>query len=315
LTSFSVAGPLLLGRGTGAIFLDPATLKEVKYEWEKGGPGLGFRDDGSLQVRVSSDGRLFTAWQTGGSPTGLWAYRLDGTTVKGVYKHESPGTLFPNADGSTIFAPGQLYAADAAPIGKRVGGHGAGVWYVPAVQGRYYLSLNEKQGTLAVGLHLLGHDRQLAMLSEVSNVGELIDWQTGRTAYFDKHIFYVPDARVLIYLPKAKDKLVLHRLDVDALLQKSEVDYLFVTSAAPATFVPGQTLTYTPAVKSKRGGVKVKLESGPAGMTVSPKNELTWKVPDDFAEAEATVTLTISDATGQEVLHTFRLTKGQPAKN
>jgi hypothetical protein len=120
---------------------------------------------------------------------------------------------------------------------------------------------------------------------------------------------------VLVHLPKAKDKLVLHRVDVDALLQKSDVDYLFVTSAAPATFVPGQTLTYAPAVKSKKGGVKVKLESGPAGMAVSPKNELTWKVPEDFAEAETTVTLTISDATGQEVLHTFRLTKGQPAKN
>jgi hypothetical protein len=57
----------------------------------------------------------------------------------------------------------------------------------------------------------------------------------------------------------------------------------------------------------------VKLEMATAGMSVSPKNEVTWKVPEDFADAEATVTLSISDATGQEVSHTFRLTKGPGA--
>jgi hypothetical protein len=38
---------------------------------------------------------------------------------------------------------------------------------------------------------------------------------------------------------------------------------------------------------------------------------LIWKVPADFVDAEATVKLTITDATGQEVAHIFRLTKGK----
>jgi hypothetical protein len=305
--------PLLLGRTSGPIFLDPTNLKEVAYAREKNCPELGFRDDVRLQVRVSSDGRLITAWKTGGSPTGLWAWRIEGKAIKGVYKHDSPGTLFPGADGNVIFAPGQLYAADATPLGKRVGAHGSSVWYVPATQSRYYLSLNEKDKKIGLSLHLLGYDRQLVALPGVDGVGDLVDWFSGRTAMFDKHLHFIPDAKLLVLLPNTKDKLVLHRVDVDAMLEKSGIDYLFVTSTPPGRFVPGETLTYALAVKSKKGGVKVKLELGPEGMTVSAKNELTWKVPADYAEAEAAVTLTISDASGLEVPHTFRLTKGQPA--
>jgi len=61
-------------------------------------------------------------------------------------------------------------------------------------------------------------------------------------------------------------------------------------------------------VKSRKGGVKVKLESGPPGMTVSGQGRVSWKVPADFAPGEVDVILGIGDASGQETFQTFRLT-------
>jgi uncharacterized protein (TIGR03067 family) len=57
-------------------------------------------------------------------------------------------------------------------------------------------------------------------------------------------------------------------------------------------------------VWSKKGGVKVKLESGPDGMTESG-GTLSWQVPDRGSEDEAAVLLTVSDASGQETFHSF----------
>ncbi|MBI1917848.1 MAG: hypothetical protein HYS12_24400 [Planctomycetes bacterium] len=64
-------------------------------------------------------------------------------------------------------------------------------------------------------------------------------------------------------------------------------------------------------VRSKKGGVKAKLEGGPAGMKVLPEGKLVWTVPKDFSEAEVDVILTVSDASGQEVFHSFKLTVGR----
>src|SRR5439155_14035471 len=125
--------------------------------------------------------------------------------------------------------------------------------------------------------------------------------------HHDKRIHLVPDARLLVTIPSSNDKLILRRFDLDDLLAKSEVDYLLVTSQPPTTAVRGATYTYKLAVKSKKGGVKQKLESGPKGMTLSERGQLTWAVPKDWAEQEVDVILSLSDATGQEVFQTFKV--------
>jgi hypothetical protein len=54
--------------------------------------------------------------------------------------------------------------------------------------------------------------------------------------------------------------------------------------------------------------MKYQLSSGPEGMTVSPNGKVTWKVPDEFdGEDPTTVVVSITDASGQETLHTFEL--------
>jgi hypothetical protein len=110
----------------------------------------------------------------------------------------------------------------------------------------------------------------------------------------------------------AGDKLHLHKFDVDAILEKAGVDYLFV-AGRPGGATRGATFKYTPAVKSKQGGVKIKLDAGPDGMKVV-NGELTWAVPRTFADASVPVILTVSDKTGQETFHTFTLSVGDAAK-
>jgi hypothetical protein len=112
---------------------------------------------------------------------------------------------------------------------------------------------------------------------------------------------------LLAVLPKSNDQLQLYRVDVDQLLEKADRDYLLTTSKAPATAAKGTAYTYQVVVKSKKGGVKYKLDSGPKGMKIAADGKLTWDVPADFDEEETDVIVTISDASEQEIFHSFKI--------
>ncbi len=98
---------------------------------------------------------------------------------------------------------------------------------------------------------------------------------------------------------------MLHRLDLTAALEKTGIDYLFVTSLPPASATPGSTLSYAIAVQSRRGGLRYTLDSGPPGMTLSDDGKLQWSVPAGQPAGRQGVIVTITDASGQEILHAF----------
>src|SRR5262249_39234671 len=226
----------------------------------------------------------------------------------------APEKAMPGPDGRTLYAPGRLYTAEGKPLGEHVGGHGKMVWYLPALQGPYYLSLNQVQGagfaqsTLSLSVYITGNGRPLVTLPQLDGLSGLVDWVSGSTQPFERHVFLIPEAKLLVILPATKDKLVLHPFDLDKLLEKSGADYLFVQSQPVTMAVRGQEYVYPLIVRSKKGGVKVKLESGPKGMQVTSAGRLTWSVPKDFTETEADVLLSVSDDSGQEVFHRFKLT-------
>ena len=82
-----------------------------------------------------------------------------------------------------------------------------------------------------------------------------------------------------------------------------------MTGPVPRTATPGRPFAYAPAVRSKKGGVKMKLESGPDGMKFAD-GKLTWDVPKDQDGKLVDVILSVADASGQEVFHTFTLDVG-----
>jgi hypothetical protein len=71
-------------------------------------------------------------------------------------------------------------------------------------------------------------------------------------------VLFVPDAKLIAVVPPSRDRIVLHRFDVEAALDRAEIDYLFVTSRPPVD-APGKSFSYPVVVKSKKGGVKMKL--------------------------------------------------------
>ncbi len=101
--------------------------------------------------------------------------------------------------------------------------------------------------------------------------------------------------------------LTLYHLDIDKAMEESGIDYLLVTSRAPSAVAPGEAYRYPIVVKSKKGGVNYKLESGPEGMTMSKEGELQWNVPKDAEELIHSIIVLVTDSAGQETHHTFDL--------
>ena len=97
----------------------------------------------------------------------------------------------------------------------------------------------------------------------------------------------------------------MHKFDLEAALAQSDVDYFLVTSSPPRSVKRGETYAYSVAVKSKRGGVTFNLDSGPKGMEISKTGEIKWQVPADSMEGNQDVILTLRDASGQDIFHTF----------
>jgi hypothetical protein len=298
-------------------YFDPATGKEVGYELggDQNPFGMALHDAKALVLRVSADGSVVTGF--GGGP-GPEVHVIDGGRVTRYWKHIGPNQALPGPDGRTLYGIGNRYPADLkVEDGPREDLNNPN-WLIPAVQGDFFLSLRPQaadrrapfgQARKAVAEVCMGAEGK-----SVLNLGELPNFEvpTGffeaRGKTFDQQLVLVPDAKVLAVVPtKNKERLVLVRADLDAALSKAGFDYLFVTSRPPTVAVKGEAYKYAMAVRSKKGGVKVTLESGPKGMTANPAGAVAWDVPKDFAEAEVGVILKVADAGGKEVFHAFRL--------
>jgi hypothetical protein len=275
-----------------------------------------------VRLHAAADGSVFTA--------GHQSFILLKGSGFNTYEVQADTDLLPGPDGRTLYSCGQMFTAQGKALGPNVSSHGHAVWYVPALHGPYYISLNEARAGepatrttarrpqvnarglqfLSLSLHLVGDRRPLVTLPKLDALNGLVNWLSGAAQPLDQHVFLIPDAELLVILPLAKTQLILHRFNLTQLLETAGVDYLFVSSQPPTQFRPGTPLSYQMVVRSKKGGVRYKLESAPSSMTVSPAGLLRWEVPGNFQASEAEVTVTVADVTGQEILHTFKLTNG-----
>jgi WD40 repeat protein len=208
------AGPLVLARDSGVELLDPQTLQPSDEQVAGGGLGVGFgiaRDS----LHVSANGQVIVA--------GPSLLVRQGKEYK---RFPAPDKALPGPDGQTVYTPGRLYTAEGKPLGEHVGGHGHMVWYVPALQGPSYVSLNQVlgagigQSTLSLSVHRTRNGPPLDTRPDLEAVQGLVDWFSGQTQPFDRHVFLIPDAKLLVILPSSKDRLVLHRFDFDKLPRK-----------------------------------------------------------------------------------------------
>jgi hypothetical protein len=275
------AGPLVVGVDQGLLFFDPLTFKEIgDGVRDQNGQKAGVGVTASTDLRLSADSSLITFWTRGSYPMGFNTLVRQGSHYRHRYEHAQYGWLLPSPDGRIVYSQDGVYSPEGKLTGKKENNGGRIVWYLPALHGPYYLSFWDNgtkkpgEGRINVFLHLEGDQRPLVTVPPVNEVDLLRDWQSGDSQPFDRHMVLIPDAQLLVVIPASKDKLLLYRLSVDQLLEKAEVDYLFVQSQPVRRAEKGSTYAYPVAVRSKKGGVKMKLESGPAGMKLVD-NKLT----------------------------------------
>lgn len=313
LMGHATDGPLFIAGGErGGVreiaLLDTRTLKKLATP-SSGLGRLGF--DGDAQVRVSADGRVFGHWTPGRSPSGLRSLVLSDAGAKAHDQHTSVGVILPGPDG-TLFTAGGLFTPELKPIGPKLNYDSRSHPPIPAAHGNLFLTVTTDTGIGAprkpprVALRMVGDGRPLVTFGELTGLDVPKEYeQADKGLHLYDRVFLVPDAKAMAVLHATADKVTIHALDAEALMDKAGIDYLFVSSRPPGA-VRGETFTYKPEVKSRKGGVKLKLDAGPNGMALAD-GTLTWAVPENFAGTSANVILTVSDSSGQETLHVFAL--------
>jgi len=311
----SSEGPLFVAQSEyvnwNGVFLDLQSLKPLSLTNSGRGP-LEFGNN----IRVSADGTLFGSWRDGTSPSGLFLTTVTGKSTTSIYEHESVGRVMPGPDARMVYTGAGMFTPSGKPLAGEVNRNYATAVMLPAASGPFYLSVaipssfgsgnrNEPQ---RLTLHMQGETSPILTIDDVEMPSAPGDMHPAHVAHldFDKRLFLLPIVDALVCVPQSSDQLIIQRFNLDEELSRSDVDLLFAASVPPAAVKAGASLEYQIQGKSKRGGLKYRLESGPAGMAVSPTGLVTWKAVRS-SESEEVAIVALSDNSGQEIFHTFKL--------
>jgi hypothetical protein len=302
------AGPLFayLPREKRTLAVDLDSLQTTEVRWTHWAPSNAY---GPLEMRASPDGTLLIGWGGG------WAGCEVATFSDGQQTGENHPLEFwaaastfalPSTDGRFVYTPwgvvSRAFTQTKAPELK-------GAYLVPAAEPGYFLALagQSNPGTEARTGQEVGeaavYDEDRHPLFVLQGLDEL---KPRPNLPWEKLIHYYPRAGLLVTLGAERDRLVLRRVGLIDRLERSGADYLVVLSRPPLAKA-GAPFSYRLDVRAKKGGVKVKLESGPPGLKVTEDGQVSWNVPAQPEAPEADVLVTISDASGQQVFHTFTI--------
>ena len=305
------AGPMLVAyaKGTGPTDRMPATLLDIvtfkEYDISKPGGraralSCSVRD--SVHFRASPDGRVYGAWITSHTPTGFNVLAVSESGLTGSFEGTSVGQVVPAGNGWLLTKDGAH-----TPDLKRFGSKGEDGARVPAPYGDWYMLLTSKGGERPVTRVRVCRTNDTTPFLDLGEIGFALgsDAWTKIDLTQDKRVLFSPEVGLIAWLGSANDRMSLRKFDLQAELDKSGGDYFLVVGRPPAA-APGKRFAYKPDVRTKKGGAKVKLDGGPAGMTVADDGTLSWDVPADWAGRER-VYLSVTDAAGRLVYHAFDL--------
>jgi hypothetical protein len=299
-------GPMLLftEAGTRALLVNPITMRSTKVEAPL--PA----NPQTRTLRASPDGRTFL-WATG-SPFNVRQALLtvqDGKPILESFAIVADTSMIPG-NGGRLYGQYSVYSAQLRPRELDSPTRAERLRFVPAADSGVFMEIETQPrpstnlagwtpGTRPKRIHVYV-DGQAKPLGNFGKLGDV-------DASAEPLYHLCPRYGRLVTRGRRDDELLLHPFDLDAILEKSKVDYLFVPSAPPVEVIAGTGFEYTPVVKSKRGKVKVTLDAGPEGMKLGADGKLTWTAPADAVKQEVGIILTVSDASGDEILHTFKL--------
>ncbi|WP_417388107.1 hypothetical protein [Gimesia sp.] len=294
-------GPFLLRSGEDQLpkhwFLyDLATLEPngLQVETER----FDVRGGPHLLLRASANGRVFTLRDLHNAAS-LVVDQNSANKFKNTY---SGGYPFPSADGKTIYHNRRVFNSEMKPQSSPFNWLG-----VPSSSGDFFLTRgdNEKSSTL-----LIMQPGNPDPVLSVPEIGEPVYGEYYSLFKADEtgnRLYFIQDAKTLIFLPASNTEIVLYRFDLERALEESGKDYFLVISQPPVSAERGAKFTYPLQVKAKPAQVKFKVNIGPEGMTVNPQGLVEWQVPRDLIEEQVDVVLSMTKPSGKEILQTFRL--------
>jgi hypothetical protein len=208
-----------------------------------------------------------------------------------------------NADGGLIIRhDGQFFNRDVKPLSA----DGFRGWMLqPTEDPRFFLAARGTELSVCTSADRRAvftlSDRALEKMDSSSMAPRWYNFQG------EPRVRYLPGANLLVFLPAGEKQVVVRPFNLIEELEKAGKDYVFILSQPRTHFRAGGTFAYQLEVKSKSVGVTYKLEQGPDGMTVSAGGEVRWNVPAGQAGKTVPVIVTVSNASGKEVFHTFEI--------
>ena len=309
VTGAAGVGPLLLIGRKGKLF-DPDTLKPKTI---KGDGVIGGIGEYGFAVCASANGLVF-----GGIPTGYGAVPHSLMKIHGdqTVVHKLGGTSNairwsqPTADGHVVFTPNSgIYDA----LGRKVTAKWLGNrLIVPTMDPRYFITVRYADKNSKAVLEVCTTGDRRIIYSE-SGFKELVprrinSWHdiVGSTKMGrEPRVQWLVKPKILVTLPNSNDRVTLRPWDVMSRLKKTGEEYHWLDSLPPYSITEGDRLKYQVRVVSKLGKLKFRLEEGPKGMSISAKGQVQWDVPESFEGDTAPVIVTVTDAGGNELIHSF----------
>ena len=244
-------------------------------------------------------------------PHGFSVMRLQGGAAVNFASPDSAGSadawLRPGADGSLFFRTGgAICNGDLRMIG---GTAFKGMAVLPTEDARFFLALQGQDNRHNQVVVCTTAD--LRPIFTVKDVELMPQGATGAgwglLPNLDARIRYLPSANVLLTLPPTDDRIVLHKFDLFQSLDQSGKNYLFILSVPKTRVRSGTVYTYSILARSRAGGLRFALDAGPEGMTVSGSGMVRWQVPTGLEGKPQRVLVSVRDAAGTNIFHTFEL--------
>ena len=303
---YNSQGPLALWGNGAVVFFDVERMELLELE----GGGIGGSARWNFHLRVSPDGQVFVGWLNDITPSPFTVLRLSGRKatqqiIEGGSQNER--WIMPNADGSNLIVGisgllnADLKSYPTADFKDSV--------LLATADPRFFLAASAPPH----GVSLCTTADRHRIVTVVDKVMSGMNGSSVPLRWFlinreEPRIRYLPEADVVVFLPMNDKQIVVRPMNLLNELEKAGHDYLFVLSQPKLHGKAGGVYHYQMEVKSKSGGVTYQLEKGPDGMTVSAGGELRWNIPPNQAGKSTPVIISVKNAGGKDIFHTFDLT-------
>jgi hypothetical protein len=311
---------------TSNLLLDVNTLKLQRPANREQSNGHNTSYSDVVHYRANGDISRLTEWSSSSSPSGIYLHTRSGQGYQVQGNHDSAGHLALGDDGKIYTGYGQIMDLSEGntrrgdPITALTEIAGQSLFPGIGIGGRFFLALKSDgsiavyQSGVTVPLSPLEAFPQWALpMNQREDKVPDLNLPPGRLekhgdglVTLDRRIVFAPAAGHIIFLPHSNDRLVHRKFDLKAVLDATEKDYLLAVTTPALRTKSGSKWSYQIETLQKHGPVEFKLEKAPEGMSLSPRGQLTWKIPSGI-QGTAEVTVVISDSKANSISHSFTI--------